>query len=209
MKDKQVTDNQLVKRYVKGDETAIAHLIARHQSNVFGYIMKLVKDRQLADDLFQDTFFKVVQKIKEGKYADEGRFVHWVLRIAYNIFVDHYRESRKMPSVSHVSSKNGGEEKDIFSVLDIEGANHVNKWEAQEEMRELRQMVKLLPKEQRQIVILHIYFGMSYREIGEMFNLNVNTALGRMHYALMSLKKMAKTSIVLNDELKRLQQVGQ
>lgn len=192
-------DEQLVKRYVKGDETCLEVLIKRHQQRVFGYIMMLVRNRTIAEDIFQETFFKVVCTLKSGNYHEEGKFLPWVLRIAHNLGIDGFRVKEKMPTISHVKRAKGEEEVDIFSLLKLEDNCHEDAITKKEEYDEMKRLVNRLPQEQREVLIMRHYLDMSFKEISDVACINLNTALGRMRYALINLRKMAEGSEVFMD----------
>jgi RNA polymerase sigma-70 factor (ECF subfamily) len=181
-------DNRLVKLYVKGNEEALKQLIMRHKQRVYSHIYLLVRNRELTEDFFQDTFFKVIQSLKAGHYYEDGKFGAWVLRIAHNLVIDHFRRSKKMPLIPNVVNEDG-EEVDIFSVLRIEEEGRT----ADEKVhikRVMRNLIEELPAEQREVLIMRTYYDMSFKEIAEITNSSINTSLGRMRYALINLKKM-------------------
>lgn len=181
-------DNRLVKLYIKGNEEALSELIKRHKQRVYSHIYLLVRNRDLTEDFFQDTFFKVIQSLKGGHYYEDGKFLAWVLRIAHNLVIDHFRRAKKMPSVPNVFNEDG-EEVDIFSILKIEdeGRSSEEKIHIKKVMRSL---IEELPYEQKEVLIMRSYYDMSFKEIAEMTNSSINTSLGRMRYALINLKKM-------------------
>lgn len=181
-------DNRLVKLYVKGNEEALKQLIMRHKQRVYSHIYLLVRNRELTEDFFQDTFFKVIQSLKAGHYYEDGKFGAWVLRIAHNLVIDHFRRNKKMPLIPNVVNEDG-EEVDIFSVLRIEEEGRT----ADEKVhikRVMRNLIEELPAEQREVLIMRTYYDMSFKEIAEITNSSINTSLGRMRYALINLKKM-------------------
>lgn len=181
-------DNKLVKLYVKGNEDALKHLIIRHKQRVYSHIYLLVRNRELTEDFFQDTFFKVIQSLKGGHYYEDGKFGAWVIRIAHNLVIDHFRKNKKMPLIPNVVNEDG-EEVDIFSVLRIE-----EEGKSAEEKKHIKKTMRLLidelPYEQKEVLIMRTYYDMSFKEIAEATDSSINTALGRMRYALINLKKM-------------------
>lgn len=184
MRYDQLQDQELVDLYIAGDEACLKQLISRHQKRVFSYIMMVVRDRHLAEDVFQDTFIKVIQTLKRGSYNDEGKFLPWVLRIAHNLVIDHFRRQKRMPTVD------AGEEFDIFDVLVLRQGNVEDKLVKGQLRTDLRAMIEKLPQEQREVLVMRHYMDMSFKEIADFTNVSINTALGRMRYALINLRKM-------------------
>jgi RNA polymerase sigma factor (sigma-70 family) len=180
----QLQDQELVDLYIAGNEPCLEILIARHKKRVFSYIMMIVRDRHLAEDIFQDTFIKVIQTLKRGSYNDEGKFLPWVLRIAHNLIIDHFRRQKRMPIVD------GGEDFDIFSVLTLRQGSAEDKIVKNQARMEVRSAIGQLPVEQREVLIMRHYMDMSFKEIADSTNVSINTALGRMRYALINLRKM-------------------
>ncbi|HWY37879.1 MAG TPA: sigma-70 family RNA polymerase sigma factor [Bacteroidia bacterium] len=181
-------DNRLVKLYVKGNEDALAMLVSRHKQRVYSHIYLLVRNRELTEDFFQDTFFKVIQSLKSGHYYEDGKFLAWVLRIAHNLVIDHFRKAKKMPQVPNVINEEG-EEVDIFSILKIDDDSRPIE-ERQHIKKIIRQLIEELPYEQKEVLIMRTYYDMSFKEIAEVTNSSINTSLGRMRYALLNIKKM-------------------
>lgn len=187
---KQVIDDQeLINRYIAGDESALSTLILRHKRRIFSYIMHTLKDKALSEDIFQDTFIKVIKTLKKGQYNEEGKFLPWVLRIAHNLIIDTFRNDKRMPTIS--GGTNGdGENFDIFSVLG-EHDRTIEQEIIQGQIRkDIRKLVECLPSEQREVLMMRHYYDMSFKEISEQTNVSINTALGRMRYALINLRKM-------------------
>ncbi len=188
MSIQNLKDNELVEQYVNGNENCLAILLNRHQRKIFSCIMMVVQDRQLAEDIFQDTFIKVIQTLKKGQYNEEGKFAPWVIRIARNLVIDHYRRIRKMPPAP-VFVNEDGEESDVFGGIasdnsaDADALKPILK-------KNVRNLINELPEDQREVVLMRIYYDMSFKEIAEFRNISINTALGRMRYALFNLKKM-------------------
>jgi RNA polymerase sigma factor (sigma-70 family) len=188
MSIQNLDDNRLVSLYIKGNEEALAILIKRHKQKVYSCIYLLVRNRTLTEDFFQDTFVKVIQSLKSGNYYEDGKFSAWLLRIARNLVIDYFRKNKKMQTVPNVVNEDG-EEVDIFSILKIESDDR----SAEEKMyikKTMRSLIEELPYEQKEVVIMRAYYDMSFKEISDMTNVSINTALGRMRYSLINLKKM-------------------
>ena len=181
---KSVSDQQLVAMYRRGNHSAFAELLNRHKDRVYTAIFLLVKDEVLAEDLFQDTFIKVIEILKEGKYAEEGKFLPWVLRIAHNLCMDYFRRTSRMPKVI---TQDGS---DIFNVLYFEESAADKGTIQAETATTVRELMAQLPEEQREVLILRHYADLSFKEIAAITDVGINTALGRMRYALMNMRKM-------------------
>lgn len=186
MKTIALTDNELISRYVAGDESALKSLITRHEKKVFSYIMLSVKNRELAEDIFQDTFIKVINTLRSGNYKEEGKFVQWVMRIANNLKIDYFRKLQRMPAFE----SNG--EFDIFDVIYGTDPSIEQKIIKEQIYEDITALVKLLPDEQREVLEMRIYQDISFKDIAEITNVSINTALGRMRYALINLRKIIK-----------------
>jgi RNA polymerase sigma-70 factor (ECF subfamily) len=187
----QKSDQELISIYLKGDESALGMLIHRHQSQIFSFLMSKLKNKAIAEDLFQDVFVKVINTMKAGKYNEEGKFLPWVMRISHNIMIDHFRKQNKMKMVRAI--KNGSDESDEFDVLSNikESSKRVDEEMEFSQIRgDLKSLIKLLPEDQKEVLMMRHYYKMSFKEIAEMTNVSINTALGRMRYALMNLRKM-------------------
>ncbi len=184
-----VDDQELVNQYIKGDESALASLIQRHKRRIFSYIMLTVKERALAEDIFQDTFIKVISTLKKGQYNEEGKFLPWVLRIAHNLIIDTFRRDKRMPTVSG-GTNDEGEEFDIFSVLGMQDKTIEQEIIQGQVRKDIRKLIEMLPAEQREVLMMRHYYDMSFKEISDQTNVSINTALGRMRYALINLRKM-------------------
>lgn len=185
-----LTDSELISLYLSGDESALKNLILRHERKIFTYILSSVKNKELAEDLFQDTFVKVINTLRLGKYKDEGHFVQWVMRIANNLKIDYFRRSQHLPMYSN----------DDFNVLDnigIEEASIEQKIIQEQIYKDARDLVQHLPQEQRQVLEMRIYHDLSFKEIAEKTNVSINTALGRMHYAIANLRKLMEEKHVV------------
>ena len=189
----QTPDALLVKNYVAGDENALAILIKRHQSKIFGFIYSKILDRDLADDIFQDTFVKVIKTLKSNSYNEEGKFLPWVMRIASNLIIDHYRRNKKMPMLRET------EEFSIFSILKDCSPNVENEMITSQVEMDLKKIIKGLPDDQQEVLMMRIYQDLSFKEISDLTGVSINTALGRMRYALMNMRKVIeKNKIILS-----------
>ncbi len=191
MRQLELSDNELIQNYVNGDESALKILIQRHQKKVFSYILVSVKNRELAEDIFQDTFIKVVNTLRAGAYKEEGKFVQWVMRIANNLKIDYYRKVQRMPSFE------SGDDFDIFDVLNGTDRSVEDRIIEEQINSDVKALVKLLPDEQREVLEMRIYEDISFKDIADMTNVSINTALGRMRYALINLRKMIKENNVI------------
>ncbi|MCK9168269.1 MAG: sigma-70 family RNA polymerase sigma factor [Bacteroidales bacterium] len=180
-----VTDQELVKRYLSGDTVSLENLISRHKNKVFAYILMVVKDRDLADDIFQDTFVKVIHTLRNGSYKEEGKFVQWVMRIAHNLIIDHFRKSKRIPVVD-----NGSEDYDILSTIGLSDPSVEEFLVTAQIHNDIRELIELLPEEQKQVLKMRHYADMSFKDIAEQTDVSINTALGRMRYALINLRKI-------------------
>ena len=182
-----LSDQVLLNHYLSGDRSAISQLIERHSRRVKDYIHMMVKDRDVADDIFQETFIKAVRVIDEGSYTDNGKFLSWILRIAHNQVIDHFRAQRQNKSVSE--SEAGYDELGTLKLAErtVEDAMVCEQIE-----RDVRALVELLPAEQREVVMMRYFSGLSFKDIAEQTNVSINTALGRMRYALINLRRMIK-----------------
>ncbi len=183
-----LNDNELVQLYIGGNEESLAVLLNRHKRKIFSSIIIVVKDQQLAEDVFQDTFFKVIQTLKKGQYSEEGKFLPWVIRIARNLIIDHFRRAKKMPPVP-VYVNEEGEEISVFNSLASTDDEEMN-IETRKFKKSIRNLINELPPDQREVVLMRMYYDMSFKEISEFTQVSINTALGRMRYALFNLKKM-------------------
>lgn len=183
-----LNDNELVQLYIDGNEESLSVLLLRHKRKIFSSIIIVVKDQQLAEDVFQDTFFKVIQTLKRGQYSEEGKFLPWVIRIARNLIIDHFRRAKKMPPMP-VYVNDEGEEISVFNSLAC-STDDQQTAEAGRFKKSIRNLINELPSDQREVVLMRMYYDMSFKEISEFTNVSINTALGRMRYALFNLKKM-------------------
>jgi RNA polymerase sigma factor (sigma-70 family) len=185
LKQPIVNDQELVQAYIQGDQSAIESLINKHRSKVYTYILLTIKNQQLAEDLFQETFIKVIQSLRGGKYRDNGRFLSWVIRIAHNLIIDHFRKEKQMNSVS-----NDDTEVDLFNSKKLSDDNIEELIINSQIKTEIRILINELPDDQREVVLLRHYGGLSFKEIAEQTDVSINTALGRMRYALINLRKL-------------------
>ena len=189
-----IDDATLVNSYISGNEAALETLIKRHQSRIFGFIYSKVGDRDLADDIFQDTFIKLIRTLKSNAYNEEGKFLPWVMRIAHNLIVDHFRHNKKMPLYRET------EEFSIFSVMTDDSLTIENKLISDQVTKDLRQIVEELPDDQKEVLMMRLYQDMSFKEISEATGVSINTALGRMRYAVINLRKVIdKHQIILTN----------
>jgi RNA polymerase sigma-70 factor (ECF subfamily) len=182
----QHSDEQLIINYNAGSESALEELVARYQQKVFSYILMVVRNKELAEDLFQDTFIKVINTLRTGNYREEGKFSQWIMRIARNLIIDYFRRNQKM---SFVENNYGADIFDGFSEPSMSIEQIIITNQIHESLRDL---VALLPKEQREVLTMRLYQDMSFKEIAEQTNVSINTALGRMRYAILNLRKLAK-----------------
>ena len=181
----KLSDQQLLNTHLVGNEDAMSVLIERHRKRVFDYINMMVKDRELADDLFQETFIKVVKFISDNRYTDNGRFLSWVLRIAHNQVIDHFRQNKQNRKVTESDAGYDILNSKLFAVDTIETEIVSKQIES-----DIKKLVEYLPEEQREVVVMRYYSGMSFKEIAESTDVSINTALGRMRYALINLRKL-------------------
>ncbi|MGC6533164.1 MAG: RNA polymerase sigma factor [Flavobacteriales bacterium] len=181
-----MSDQDLIRTYISGNQSAFEVLLKRHKDQIFTKIFLMVKDRDIANDVFQDTCIKVVQTLQRGKYNEEGKFLPWVLRIAHNLVIDHFRRSNKMPAV-----RSDGEN-DVFATIGRDELNAEDQMVRDQIMGEVKGLLKHLPPEQKEVVVMRLYYKMSFKEIAEMNNISINTALGRMRYALINLRKVVE-----------------
>jgi RNA polymerase sigma factor (sigma-70 family) len=181
-----VSEKELIQLYLKGQEEALSVLITRYESKVFTYIKMMVQDQALAEDLFQDTFIKVILTLKNGSYNEEGKFLPWVIRIAHNLTIDHFRRNKRIPTVKN------SDDYDVFRTIS-DNVNNVEEDMVKDQvLKDVKKLVKELPFEQQQVLVLRHYADMSFQEISELTGVSINTALGRMRYALINLRKIIK-----------------
>lgn len=184
MQIQSINDQELISLYIKGNEAAISELITRHKDRVFSYVYNLTRDRQLAEDIFQDAFVKAINTIKRGAYNEEGKFLPWILRIAHNLTIDTFRQNKRMPYVD------GGEDFDVFDVIKRDDPTIEEEIITNQIYTDVRKLIDKLPDDQKQVLIMRHYAELSFKEIAEETNVSINTALGRMRYALINLRKL-------------------
>ncbi|MCM4166179.1 RNA polymerase sigma factor CarQ [Arenibacter antarcticus] len=190
----QTDDSVLVKDYINGNEKALEILINRHNQRISSFVYSKVLDRDVTEDIFQDTFIKVIKTLKKGSYSEEGKFLPWVMRIAHNLVIDHFRRNKRMPMFE------GSEDFNIFSVISDDQLNVEKKLIKDQIDTDLSNLIEELPDDQKEVLLMRIYRDMSFKEISENTGVSINTALGRMRYALINLRKIiAKNNIVLTN----------
>lgn len=194
MSSTPIDDASLVNSYIAGNEAALESLIKRHQSKIFGFIYSKVGDRDITDDIFQDTFIKVIRTLKSNAYNEEGKFLPWVMRIAHNLVVDHFRRNKKMPLYRETENFS------IFSIMTDDALTIENKLISDQVTNDLRKLVEELPADQKEVLMMRLYQDMSFKEISEATGVSINTALGRMRYAVLNLRKVIdKHQIILTN----------
>jgi RNA polymerase sigma factor (sigma-70 family) len=182
--NKSSSDYELLSRFIKGEQSCFEELIHRHKNKVFAYISLYIRDQALAEDIFQDTFLKVIQSVKAGKYSDNGKFISWVMRIAHNLIIDHFRRIKQMNVIS-----NDNYESDLFNSKRFAEENIEDDMIRRQIQKDIRKMIGSLPDDQKEVVILRHYAGLSFKEIADITDVSINTALGRMRYALINMRK--------------------
>ena len=182
-----LSDQVLLNHYLSGDQGAISKLIERHSRRVRDYINMMVKDRDVAEDIFQETFIKAVRVIDDGRYTDNGKFLSWILRIAHNQVIDHFRAQRQNKTVTEAEASY-----DVLGSLRFAQRNVEDAMVSEQIERDVRALVELLPPEQREVVMMRYFSGLSFKDIAEQTDVSINTALGRMRYALINLRRMIK-----------------
>jgi RNA polymerase sigma factor (sigma-70 family) len=194
MKYSMNSDALLVSAYVNGDESALGELIARHKDRIYRFIYSKVYDRDVTEDIFQDTFVKVINTLKRGSYNEEGKFLPWVMRIAHNLVIDYFRRNNRMPKFESNDDFN------IFSVLSDGNLNAERSMIKDQVEKDVQRLIEELPEDQKEVLIMRIYKDMSFKEISEQTGVSINTALGRMRYALINLRKVIeRNQIVLTN----------
>ncbi len=181
-------DKDLVRLYQNGNQEAITELVNRYKQRIFSTIFFLVKKQEMAEDLFQETFIKIITSLRKNHYSEQGKFLPWALRIAHNLVIDHFRKEKLMP-LQHNS-----EEYSVFDVIPANSRNAADQMIYDEKIATVRSLLDKLPHEQREVVILRHYAGLSFKEISKMLDININTALGRMHYAILKMREMVEAS---------------
>lgn len=194
MATNQLPDALLVRNYIDGNENALAVLINRHQSKIYGFIYSKVLDRDLSDDIFQDTFIKVIKTLKSNSYNEEGKFLPWVMRIAHNLIIDTFRRDKKMPKYRD------SDEFSIFSILMDNSPNIEGQMITEQVESDLLKLINELPDDQKEVLEMRIYQDLSFKEIADLTGVSINTALGRMRYAVLNLRKIIeKNQIILTN----------
>jgi len=184
VKKNSIADSTLVLDYIQGKEASLEILIKRHQQRLLNFIYSKVQDREVTEDVFQDTFIKVIRTLKKGNYNEEGKFLPWVMRIAHNLVIDYFRKSNRMPSFKNT------DEFDIFSVLGDGNLNAERQMIQEQIYNDVKALVEELPEEQKEVLVMRMYKDMSFKEISENTGVSINTALGRMRYALINMRKL-------------------
>lgn len=179
-----LSDHQLIHMYTDGDTDALATILFRYKNKIFTSIYMLVKDKYLSEDIFQNVFIRIIETFKNGAYTDEGKFLPWAMRIAHNICIDHFRKIKRMPTIKTSSNY------DIFDVMNFSEPGTDLKMVNRERHDNVKKMVDMLPEDQREVIILRHFADLSFKEISELTNISINTALGRMRYGLINLRKM-------------------
>ena len=184
MKRQQISEQELIKNYVGGNDACMEMLIKRCKTKVYTTIYLVVQDSYIAEDIFQETFIKVIRTLKSGKYEDSGKFMPWVMRIARNLAIDYYRKMARMPKITT------GDGDDIFETLNFHEKSREDLIVEKQKDQLIRDLIKQLPDEQKEVLVLRQYADLSFKEIADLTNVSINTALGRMRYALINLKKL-------------------
>jgi RNA polymerase sigma factor (sigma-70 family) len=180
----KLTDHELINLFIAGNVNALEALVLRHKDKLYTSIHFLVKDKYLAEDIFQDVFIRIIDTVRGGRYTDEGKFLPWAMRIAHNLCVDHFRKVKRTPTIKT------GEDQDIFEVLNFSEESAEDKMIRRQTHNRIRAMLDKLPEDQREVIILRHYADMSFKEIADITGCSINTALGRMRYGLINLRKM-------------------
>jgi RNA polymerase sigma-70 factor (ECF subfamily) len=192
MESTLISDSVLVCNYINGNEKSLEVLILRHKQRIFSFILSKVLDRDLAEDIFQDTFIKVINTLKRGAYNEEGKFLPWVMRIAHNLIIDHFRRQKRIPTFKNT------DEFDIFSVISDDVLNIEKQLIKNQILEDVTSLIEELPDDQKEVLVMRLFKDMSFKEIAENTDVSINTALGRMRYALINLRKLIeKHQIVL------------
>ena len=179
-----LTDQQLVHLYVEGDTNALETLVNRYKDRIYTSIYLLVKDKYMAEDLFQDVFIRIIDTLKGGRYTDEGKFLPWALRIAHNMCVDHFRKIKRSPSIKT------SDDRDLFEVLNFSEPSAEDRMMQMQSHERVRKMIDMLPQDQREVIILRHYADLSFKEIADLTKCSINTALGRMRYGLINMRRL-------------------
>lgn len=180
----ELADQQLIQLYMNGNKEAISVLILRHKEKIFTSIYLMVKDKYLAEDMFQDTFIRIIDKLDNGIYTENGKFLPWAMRMAHNLCIDHFRKVKRKPVIKSNYSE------DIFDSMNFSEAPVEDRIMQDQSHQNVRKLLDLLPREQREVLIMRNYADLSFKEIAELMNCSINTALGRMRYGLMNMRKL-------------------
>lgn len=191
MNSQLVTDQELINMYLSGNHSSLEQLIFRYKNKVYSYILMVVKEKELAEDIFQDTFIKVINTLRTGTYQEEGKFIQWVMRIAHNLIIDHYRKAKRIPVIEN------NEDYDVFNSIKISDGSIEDQIISNQILKDVRNLIELLPPEQKEVLIMRHYADMSFKDIAEQTNVSINTALGRMRYALINLRKLIKQKEII------------
>ncbi|NRD21493.1 sigma-70 family RNA polymerase sigma factor [Winogradskyella eckloniae] len=191
MRRELIQDAELVTNYIKGNENALSILIERHKQKIYSFIYSKVFDRDVTEDIFQDTFIKVIRTLKRGKYNEEGKFLPWVMRIAHNLVIDYFRKNKRMPKFHNTG------EFSIFSVLSDSSLNAEKTIIKNQVESDVRRIIEELPEDQKQVLLMRMYQDMSFKEISERTGVSINTALGRMRYALINMRKVIEQNNII------------
>jgi len=183
--NKLISDYELIQQFIKGEESCFEEIIHRYKKKVYSYISLYIRDQALVEDIFQDTFLKVIQSVRAGKYQENGKFLSWVMRIAHNLIIDHFRRLKQMNTMS-----NDDYESDLFNSKKLSDDNIEETIVKVQIRKDVRKLIGHLPDDQREVVILRHYAGLSFKEIAEITDVSINTALGRMRYALINIRKI-------------------
>ena len=182
-----LNDNELVQRFISGDQNALEILIHRHKNRVFSYILLIVKKQELAEDIFQETFIKVIRSLKKGRYTDNGKFISWVLRISHNLIIDHFRKEKLKGTISNDSF-----EGDLFNSQKFAEDTIEDQMVYTQILTEVKDLIQELPEDQQQVIYMRHYLDLSFKEIADLTDVSINTALGRMRYALINMRKLVE-----------------
>ncbi len=185
-------EHVLIKSYLNGHQSSLQILIERHQQRLFSYIMLMVRKRELADDIFQDTFVKIINTLKSGNYKEEGKFIQWAMRIAHNLVIDYFRKSKKLP-VAEIKKENF----DIFDTISFTDPSVEEQMVIDQIHADVKKLIEYLPEEQKEVLFLRCYAGLSFKDIAEQTDVSINTALGRMRYAVINLRKMVEENKIV------------
>jgi RNA polymerase sigma factor (sigma-70 family) len=191
MYNQVLSDNELIAKYLEGDHQMLEALITRHQKKIFSYILVTIKDKAVSEDIFQDTFIKIINTVRSGQYKEEGKFIQWAMRIAHNLMIDYFRRNKRINIVENKADF------DIFDTIRNVDDSVESKIIIQQIHEDVRNLIELLPDEQKEVIYLRHYSDLSFKEIAEQTNVSINTALGRMRYALLNIRRLMKEKNVV------------